>query len=198
MVDQQHGSDRHATRMPTPAWQSLSPEAARRIVHELCAHVRARFPDRIDDAAIETLVTGVLEHWHSGPLRDAAGEPVRGLRADANRAALAWLRAAGSIPAGSHEYDDLFAETVFHGQFDATEIRAGMREWVTEGRALDVSIVTYYLDVADLDGRPPLPSAIALRLRTLEHPLTKASVEDALTDFYSLLETRRGREADPR
>lgn len=196
MVDQR--ADRPAARLPNPAWKSLSPEAARRIVHDLCAHVRDRFPGRIDDAAIEALVTDVLDRWHSGPLRDPAGEPVRGLRADANRAALAWLKEAGSIPAGSHEYDDLFAETVFHGQFDATEIRAGMRDLVTEGRELEFRIVTYYLDGAELDGKPPLPAAIALRLRTLHGTLTKESVEDALTDFYSLLEARRGREPDPR
>ncbi|GGQ65794.1 hypothetical protein [Couchioplanes azureus] len=193
MVDQRHASGRHAGQPPGPAWKSLSSEAAERLLREICAHVRDRFPDRIDDASIEALVTDVLDRWHSGPLRDAAGEPVRGLRADANRAALAWLKEAGTIPAGSHEYDDLFAETVFHGQFDAAEIRAGMRDLVTAGRELEFRIVTYYLDVAELDGRPPLPAAIALRLRTPARPLTKESVEDALTDFYSLLESRRAR-----
>ncbi|MEV6598026.1 hypothetical protein AB0M36_14260 [Actinoplanes sp. NPDC051346] len=198
MVDQRRVSGRHAGRPPDPAWTSLSSAAAERILRDLCAHVRDRFPDRIDDASIETLVTDVLNRWYSGPLRDAAGEPVTGLRADANRAALAWLKEAGTIPAGSHEYDNLFAETVFHGQFDATEIRAGMRDLVTSGRELEFRIVTYYLDVAELDGKPPLPAAIARSLGTPARQLTKEAVEDALTDFYSLLESRQAWGPGPR
>lgn len=192
MVDQSHHLlGRNAGRSPVAAWTQLSPEALARLYGDLREHVRDRFPGRIDDATTDDLIAEVLARWFSGPLRDAAGEPARGLTADMNRAALAWLRETGTIPAESPEYDDLFARTVFHGKFDAGEIRAAMHTLVANDQPIEFRIVTYYLDEAELDGSPSPLAALARRMHIAPHGPSAEYVRNTMVDFYRLLAVQR-------
>jgi hypothetical protein len=166
------------------SWSELPRDAAESLVADLCEHAAQRFPARIDHPVIRELVINVLIHWHGGPFRNTAGDPVGGLKADTNRAALAWLREHGKIPAGSQEYDDLFAETVFNSRFDSAEIRAGMQALMRNRRVIDFLIVTQYLDMAELNGTPPVPAEIVERLRGRGRNLSRQFVHNILLDFY--------------
>ena len=162
------------------------------VIEELCQHVQDRFPERIEPPAVRALIETVVNRWQA-TLRDSSVNPVKGLLADADRAALAWLKNHGVIPAGA-EYDDLLARTVFDGQFDAAAIRAGMSSLVEQRRRRDLLVVTQYLDMIELDGCPPSPRAVVQQLKHHGRGLTEAAVRDILLDFYALLLNRTARQ----
>jgi hypothetical protein len=133
------------------------------------------------------LVRRVLINWRNGPLRHVADDLPRGLKADTNRAVLAWLRENGKVPAGSQEYDDFFVETVFNGGFDASAIRRGMSTLIRDGRVIEFLIVTHYLDMAEIDGSPPHPSDVVDQLSGPGRSLSRQFVREAVLEFYQLL-----------
>lgn len=157
------------------------------LLRELCRHAAERFPGRVDAPTLRSICGKVLIKWRNRPSRDAAGAVVPGLKADIIGAVLAWLRENGKIPPGSREYDELFTETVFNGRFDAAEIRRGMRTLVRRGQVLDFLIVTYYLDMAEIDGSPPHPADVVERLRGPRRNIDRGFVRETVLEFYQLL-----------
>ena len=86
-----------------------------------------------------------------------------------------------------HDYDDLFAATVFGGGFDAAAIRWGIHLLVRQRRIVEALILTQYLDMAELDGRAPGAQDVLGKLKTRGRGLTEDDVHNALVDFHCLL-----------
>jgi len=156
------------------------------LIDDLCRHVQERFSDRIPAPVVRALVTDVVSRWR-GVLVDAGGAAVKGVRADANRAALAWLRTKNKIASYGRDYDDLFADTVFGGGFDAAAIRWGIHVLVQERRIVEALILTQYLDMAELNGRLPSARDVLGKLKARGRGLSENDVHNALVDFHCLL-----------
>ncbi|WIM98599.1 hypothetical protein ACTOB_002203 [Actinoplanes oblitus] len=161
------------------------------MIEELCQHVRQRLPGRLHFLIIHTVVNKVVNRWRYA-LRDEQGLVVAGLRADAHRAALAWLRDHGEIRASGQEYDDLLAETVLGGGFDAAAIRAGIDTWVRQRRVTETLILIQYLDLAETNGSAPSAQQVLHRLRERGRTLTPHDVHEALLSFHHLLQGQGG------
>jgi len=155
-------------------------------VDDLCRHLERWFPGRLEISIRRRLARCAVASWRSS-LLDESGAAVRGLRADAHRAALAWLKNDGAIRLGSGEYDDLFAKTLFDGGFNAAEIRAGIQTLVNNHQAVEALIVTQYLDMTEQDGTVPTAAEVIYRLRVRGRGLIEGDVYDAILDFHQLL-----------
>ncbi|WP_412743030.1 hypothetical protein [Krasilnikovia sp. MM14-A1004] len=156
------------------------------LLDDLDRHVHERFSDRIPEPVVRTMVAAVVARWR-GALDYHSAVVARGLRADVNRAALAWLRTNPKIDSRGPDYDDLFADTVFGGGFDAAAIRWGIHLLVHERRMMEALIMTQYLDMAELDGMVPTAREVLDKLKGRGRGLSEDDVHNALVDFHCLL-----------
>ncbi len=177
MVDQEWGNSR---RQPAPRPAVVS------LIDDLCHHVHERFSDRIPAPAVRALVTDVVSRWR-GVVDDLHGAAVKGLRAHVNQAALAWLRTNSKAAAYGRDYDNLFADTVFDGRFDAATIRAGIFTLVRDRRVVEALILTQYLDMAELNSKTPTAREVLAKLKARGKSLTEDDIHNALVDFHCLL-----------
>jgi len=163
-----------------------APQPAASLIDDLCRHVQQRFSDRIPAAVVRALVTDVVARWR-GVLNGAPGAAVKGLRADANRVALAWLRMNNKIASYGPDYDDRFTDTVFGGGFDAAAVCWGIHALVQERRIVETLILTQYVDMAELNGRVPSAREVLAKLKARGRGLSEDDVHNALVDFHGLL-----------